>query len=320
MMDATEITRLTVKLADNQQSLQLAGPGDVHLYWLEQRMGVKITAQGNYLSIRGEALNCKATQQLIDSVLAQSKGRDLETEDFETALRFLQSAEDADALQEGLRWKIWSKIVTAKSPAQENYMRILMEKELVFGLGPAGTGKTFLAVAQALQLLFRGEVERLIISRPAVEAGEKLGFLPGDFKEKVDPYMRPIYDALFELAGRKQCERYMEQGTIEIAPLAFMRGRSLKRAFVILDEAQNTTAMQMKMFLTRLGKGSRMVVNGDLSQIDLPPHTPSGLRDACTRLEALEEVGIARFRNCDSIRHNLVAKILEAYGNDNAPR
>jgi phosphate starvation-inducible PhoH-like protein len=226
----------------------------------------------------------------------------------------------SDSEEERASWPLRNKTVVAGNPAQNRYMRLLDHYELVFGLGPAGTGKTFLAVAKGIQLLQKGEVQRLIISRPAVEAGERLGFLPGDLKDKVDPYLRPIYDALNELVGPRETQRDLESGVIEVAPLAFMRGRTLKDAYVILDEAQNTSAMQMKMFLTRLGHRSRMVINGDLSQVDLPPQQISGLRDARNKLGGLEEIGVMQFSNADVMRHDLVAKILNAYEQHAEPR
>ena len=205
------------------------------------------------------------------------------------------------------------KIIRPRSAGQKAYLDALAENELVFGIGPAGTGKTYLAVAHGIALLLAGEVERLILSRPAVEAGEQLGFLPGDMKEKVDPYLRPLYDALHDMLTPQRAQRMMADGTIEIAPLAFMRGRTLSHACVILDEAQNTTAMQMKMFLTRLGEGARMVITGDLSQIDLPAGVTSGLRDAVEKLADVEGVAVVRFSDADIVRHPLVARIVEAY-------
>jgi len=206
--------------------------------------------------------------------------------------------------------------VEARSPTQNVYIRAMEDHELVFGIGPAGTGKTFLAVAFAAQCLERGLVERIILSRPAVEAGERLGFLPGDMKEKVDPYLRPLYDSLYEMMPADKVERGLQQGVIEVAPLAFMRGRTLNNAAVILDEAQNTTMMQMKMFLTRLGEGSRMVVTGDPSQVDLPGGVQSGLREALRILRKVESIAQVRFREEDVVRHELVARIVAAYDAD----
>jgi len=204
-------------------------------------------------------------------------------------------------------------MVTARTPTQADYLRAIDESELVFGEGPAGTGKTYLAVAKAVERLVRGDVERIILSRPAVEAGEQLGFLPGDMREKVDPYLRPLYDALHDMMPGEQVVKRLESGEIEVAPLAFMRGRTLANAFVILDEAQNTTAVQMKMFLTRLGENSRMVITGDLSQVDLPRGTRSGLRDAREALGSVSGIRFIRFKDADVVRHPLVSKIVHAY-------
>jgi phosphate starvation-inducible PhoH-like protein len=207
--------------------------------------------------------------------------------------------------------------ITPRSPRQAAFIKALRTHELVFGVGPAGTGKTYLAVATAVTLLMSGEVERIILSRPAVEAGERLGFLPGDVKEKVDPYLRPLYDALHDMMPGDQVNRRMETGEIEIAPLAFMRGRTLANSFIILDEAQNTTPVQMKMFLTRLGENSRMAVTGDLSQVDLPPRTPSGLRDAVNILSNMNDVSFIQFTDADVVRHSLVTRIVQAYDRHN---
>jgi phosphate starvation-inducible PhoH-like protein len=205
------------------------------------------------------------------------------------------------------------RVIQPRSPTQRDYLEAIRDRDLVFGLGPAGTGKTYLAVAMAVSMLTSGTVERIVLSRPAVEAGERLGFLPGDLKDKVDPYLRPLYDALHDMLPADQIGKRLESGEIEVAPLAFMRGRTLAHAFVILDEAQNTTAMQMKMFLTRLGEGSRMVITGDLSQIDLPPGVPSGLRDAIDTLNGVEGVRFVNFSDRDVVRHDLVARIVRAY-------
>jgi phosphate starvation-inducible PhoH-like protein len=210
--------------------------------------------------------------------------------------------------------KSTNKSILPRSPSQETFIEAMENNELVFGIGPAGTGKTYLAVAMGASLLMSGKVERLILSRPAIEAGERLGFLPGDLKEKVDPYLRPIYDALYEMFPRTQVEKLISSGTIEIAPLAFMRGRTLSHAYVILDEAQNTTPLQMKMFLTRLGEGSRMVVTGDVTQIDLPSQQESGLVDAQKRFKNIPSIAFVEFGSDDVVRHPLVSKIVKAYG------
>lgn len=205
------------------------------------------------------------------------------------------------------------KFINPRSPNQAAYIDMMREKDMVFGIGPAGTGKTYLAVATAVAMYQEGLVKRMVFTRPAVEAGERLGFLPGDLLEKIDPYLRPIYDALHEMLPADAIKKKMEQGDIEIAPLAFMRGRTLKDAFVVLDEAQNTTSMQMKMFLTRMGEGTRMVINGDPTQTDLPPGAPSGLKEAITILGNVEEIGFMQFSSSDVVRHRLVSRVIEAY-------
>jgi phosphate starvation-inducible PhoH-like protein len=232
----------------------------------------------------------------------------------DAALRFADAADGTSAA--GLAEtsiETRKRRITARSPVQADYLRALAQHELVFALGPAGTGKTYLAVAKAVSLMMRGEIQRLILSRPAVEAGERLGFLPGDLREKVDPYLRPLYDALYDMLPAEQVTRRLESGEIEIAPLAFMRGRTLANAFVILDEAQNTTAMQMKMFLTRLGEQSRMVVTGDMSQVDLPPGQRSGLADALEVSAEIAGVSVVRFGAADVVRHGLVTELVKAY-------
>src|SRR3954454_6695249 len=234
----------------------------------------------------------------------------------EAAMRLAQAEIEDKSLslwRDDAGFRTRKRRIAPRSAAQAAYVKAMREHELVFGLGPAGTGKTYLAVAAAVDLLMTGRVERIILSRPAVEAGERLGFLPGDLREKVDPYLRPIFDALNDMLPAEQLARRLGTGEIEVAPLAFMRGRTLSHAFVILDEAQNTTPVQMKMFLTRMGEGTRMVITGDLSQIDLPPGQRSGLRDALDTLEGLPGVGVTRFTARDVVRHPLVAAIVDAY-------
>ncbi|NCY25493.1 MAG: PhoH family protein, partial [Alphaproteobacteria bacterium] len=246
----------------------------------------------------------------------------------EAAIRMAQGAVEGEAeprlpLRDLPQIRTRKGAIAPRSPAQAAYMEILSKHEISFGLGPAGTGKTYLAVAQGVALLLTGQVERIVLSRPAVEAGERLGFLPGDMKEKVDPYLRPLYDALNDMLPGDQLARRMTAGEIEIAPLAFMRGRTLAHCFAILDEAQNTTPAQMKMFLTRLGEGSRMVITGDPSQIDLPPGQPSGLVEAARILEHVPGIGFMRFADTDVVRHPLVGRIVAAYSRaeaETAPR
>lgn len=312
---------LQMHLPDNKLAQALFGPHHLHLEILMEKLGVHIAARGNQLVIKGDrAKDAKSVLDIFHSRLVN--GGHVDTAEVErTALRIAGAQgetelRDALSLASGyadLALKTRKKNILPRTENQANYIRMLRTNELVFGLGPAGTGKTFLAVARAVEMLLAGEVERLILSRPAVEAGERLGFLPGDMKEKIDPYLRPLYDALHDTLGSDQLERRMVAGEIEIAPLAFMRGRTLSHAFVILDEGQNTTPVQMKMFLTRLGEGSRMVVTGDLSQIDLPAGQRSGLFDAVETLTDVPGVGLLQFEQNDVIRHRLVSAIVKAY-------
>jgi len=315
---------------DNRLLIELCGGFDAHLVQVEQALGVHIMRRGNVLALHGEpAARARAAEALRALYARLEQGRPVAPGDVDAALRF--GAEPADPARPksesqlemfaGGRLEIRTrkKTVEPRSTAQRDYARALFEKELVFGLGPAGTGKTYLAVAVAVAMFLEGRVDRIILSRPAVEAGERLGFLPGDMKEKIDPYMQPLYDALNDLIPAKQVQRHMEERKIEIAPLAFMRGRTLANAFVVLDEAQNTTEMQMKMFLTRMGEGARMAVTGDLSQIDLPRGVNSGLRQATRVLSGIEAIGFARFTSADVVRHPLVAKIIDAYDADRGP-
>src|SRR5438093_813736 len=272
------------------------------------------------ISSPGSRDGCDAARRVLETLHAQAlQGHDLSQGEVEGAIRavlaqgslFEYDAKTAKSSFETINLR--KRPVRARTAAQDSYIRALKRHEMVFGVGPAGTGKTWLAVAHAAQLFERKEVDRIILSRPAVEAGERLGFLPGDLREKVDPYLRPIYDALYDLMDSRIVERALQAGEIEIAPLAFMRGRTLTNAAIILDEAQNTTAMQMKMFLTRLGENSRMIVTGDPSQVDLPNGQPSGLAEATRLLEDVEGIALIRFSAEDVIRHELVQRIVAAY-------
>ncbi|MBM3619767.1 MAG: phosphate starvation-inducible protein PhoH [Alphaproteobacteria bacterium] len=276
-------------------------------------MGVRIDSRGNQLAIAGASDSVAQASAAIGALYERlRRGQTVEAGDVDAAVRFAQVGGGA-AAGDAVTIRTRKRVIQPRTPTQRDYVEAIRDRDLVFGLGPAGTGKTYLAVAMAVSMLTAGSVERIILSRPAVEAGERLGFLPGDLKDKVDPYLRPLYDALHDMLPADQIDKRLESGEIEVAPLAFMRGRTLAHAFVILDEAQNTTAMQMKMFLTRLGEGSRMVITGDLSQIDLPPGVPSGLRDAIDTLNGVEGVRFINFSDRDVVRHDLVARIVRAY-------
>jgi len=299
-----------VAFEDNALLPALFGRHDQHLARIEQALGVSISSRGNRLAIKGDPAAQATARQVLETLYRRLKaGEEVAMGDVEGVLRFAASDDGGD----GLTIRTKRRTIAPRSLGQRAYLEALEEYDLVFGLGPAGTGKTYLAVAKAVSLLMRGEVARIVLSRPAVEAGERLGFLPGDLKEKVDPYLRPLYDALYDMLPAEQVYRRLESGEIEIAPLAFMRGRTLSHAFVILDEAQNTTPMQMKMLLTRLGEGSRMVVTGDLSQIDLPVGGQSGLRNALAILRGVEGIAFVEFTDADVVRHPLVSRMVRAY-------
>jgi phosphate starvation-inducible PhoH-like protein len=300
----------------------LFGQFDQNLKLLEERLHIDARARGNSVVISGDIVATNQARRTLDYLYEKlQKGGSVERSDVEGAIRMAVAADDQLSLPTMERKakltmaqiSTRKKTIVARTPTQDAYVRALERAELVFGVGPAGTGKTYLAVAHAAQLLERGLVEKIILSRPAVEAGERLGFLPGDMKEKVDPYLRPLYDALYDMMPADKVDRAITAGVIEIAPLAFMRGRTLANAAVILDEAQNTTSMQMKMFLTRLGENSRMIVTGDPSQIDLPRGVKSGLVEALQLLNGVEGISIVRFRDTDVVRHPLVGRIVKAY-------
>jgi phosphate starvation-inducible PhoH-like protein len=312
---------------DNRLLPLLFGEHDQHLARLERELGVSMVSRGNQLIISGAEDSVATARQILTGLYQRLKrGQEVDKHDIDAAIRLSRQEHDGRSdeaaepnlfgsgnLGDGTSIKTQKRLITPRSAAQARYIRMLHDQELVFGIGPAGTGKTYLAVAVAVAMLAKGTVDRIILSRPAVEAGERLGFLPGDLKEKVDPYLRPLYDALHDMMPGDQVVKRLTTGEIEVAPLAFMRGRTLANSFVILDEAQNTSPMQMKMFLTRLGENSRMAVNGDLTQIDLPPGQKSGLRDALEAVEHVEGVGTVRFSNRDVVRHHLVQKIVTAY-------
>jgi phosphate starvation-inducible PhoH-like protein len=301
--------RLVVPFEDNRHLNRLLGEYDGHLALLEERLGIEAQAHGNVVTLTGPATACETARDVLEKLYARIRqGEDIAAGDVDGLLRH------ADAPADGLaQIRTRRRVVTARSPNQSAYIQAFERVDLVFGLGPAGTGKTYLAVAFAAQCLERGLVDRIVLSRPAVEAGERLGFLPGDMREKVDPYLRPLYDALYDVLPQAKVERDLDTGVIEIAPLAFMRGRTLAHAFVILDEAQNTTSMQMKMFLTRIGEGSKMAVTGDPSQVDLPPGQRSGLEEAVGLLTGVRGIEVIRFTSGDVVRRDLVARIVDAY-------
>jgi phosphate starvation-inducible PhoH-like protein len=299
-----------VAFDDNSVLVELYGVHDRNLARIEQLANVRLAARANQVEITGESDDVGVAHKALTSLYERLKrGLGVDTADVDAAVRFARVGTDGD--DEGIRTR--KRTINARSPGQREYLAALRERDMVFALGPAGTGKTYLAVAMGVQLLLAGKVERIVLSRPAVEAGERLGFLPGDLKEKIDPYLRPLYDALHDMVPAEQIAKRMEDGDIEIAPLAFMRGRTLSHCYVILDEAQNTTAMQMRMFLTRLGEGSRMVVTGDPSQVDLPRGERSGLIDAVETLSHVEGIRFIRLSSKDVVRHDLVTRIVEAY-------
>ncbi len=304
----TAAQQLAVEFADNKLLSALGGPSQKNFARLEQRLDIRITQRGNRLALSGAARQRGAA--ILGALYARAEAGDSITlADVDAQIRFTDGMAAAPS---GAIRTAAVRLTRPRSPAQGAYLDLMRTHPLVFGIGPAGTGKTYLAAAFAAHMLYERRVERLILARPALEAGERLGFLPGDLKDKIDPYLRPLYDALFDVLG-DQTARLIEQGVIEVAPLAFMRGRTLSRAFVILDEAQNTTSAQMKMVLTRLGEDSQMVVTGDLGQSDLPGGRPEGLNEAISMLEGVEGVGIQRFSDADVVRHALVSRIVRAY-------
>jgi len=314
-MSEQGVVSRTFEVAVNLEAVEVFGPHNIHLDRIEELLNISCVARGNTLTLSGASKALDIAERAIERLVNQVQtGREIENADVEAAVRMSKQDPKSQAEDGGeISLKTRKKTIQPRTPNQAAYLRAMEQYDLIFGLGPAGTGKTYLAVAMAVSKFLKGEVDRIILSRPAVEAGESLGFLPGDLKEKVDPYLRPLYDALNDMLPADQLVKRMESGDIEIAPLAFMRGRTLANAFVIVDEAQNTTAVQMKMLLTRLGEGSRMVINGDLTQVDLPRGVRSGLRDALDTLHDVDGIGVQAFDNRDVVRHGLVAKIVEAY-------
>ena len=318
--DQPEAGKARIELEFDRPSLlgNLFGQFDQNLITIENRLGVYIAARGNKVAVEGEPLGIARARDVLNELYARlERGLPVDSGDVEAAVSMV-----GETTSEGVRVEAGGppamirtrrKTIVARTATQAQYIHELGRNDMIFALGPAGTGKTYLAVAQAVSQLISGSVDRLILSRPAVEAGERLGFLPGDMKEKVDPYLRPLYDALYDMLPSEQVERRIASGEIEIAPIAFMRGRTLAHAFVILDEAQNTTPQQMKMFLTRFGEGSRMVICGDPNQVDLPDPGKSGLVDAVSRLEGIPGLAVQRFTAKDVVRHPIVGRIVQAY-------
>ena len=317
-----EIRRARAELSFDDQSLlvPLFGQFDANLVQVENRLGVFVSARGDKVLLEGPEDSVARARDVLQAMYGRlARGEELDSGAIESLIAMsneptLEGIISGESDGPPVMIRTRRKTIVPRSAGQIPYMRQLARDELIFALGPAGTGKTYLAVAQAVSQLITGSVQRLILSRPAVEAGEKIGFLPGDMKEKVDPYLRPLYDALYDCMPPEQVERHLMSGVIEVAPIAFMRGRTLADAFVILDEAQNTTREQMKMFLTRFGQNSRMVVCGDPRQVDIPGgDAMSGLADAVGRLEGLEGIAVSRFTAADVVRHPIVGRIVEAY-------
>lgn len=300
---------------DNTRLANLCGPLNGHLTLMENRLGVEINNRGNAFSISGEASVVNAAAEVLKELYSSTKNNTLESSDIHLFLQESELASIADRKQNTSRATIHTKrsVIKPRGDNQEKYIRAIEEKDLVFGIGPAGTGKTYLAVACAVEALERDNIRKVVLVRPAVEAGERLGFLPGDLAQKIDPYLRPMYDALYEMMGFEKVNKLVERNVIEIAPLAYMRGRTLNDAFIILDEAQNTTVEQMKMFLTRIGFGSKAVVTGDVTQIDLPNAKESGLKHVMRVLHDIDDISFSEFQARDVVRHPLVKKIVKAY-------
>ena len=313
-----------LEFADNKLLIDLCGEFDRNLAELENKFSIQIVRRGNLLDLIGDKFSAEKVGLVLLALYQRlESGKLVEFSDIDREIRFVlhgkKSSTDQMEMFSSAHFEIRTrkKTVEPRTKAQRDFVQSLTDNELAFGIGPAGTGKTYLAVAVGVSKFIAGEVDKIILSRPAVEAGEKLGYLPGDMKDKVDPYMQPLYDALNDFLPAKQLAKLIEEKTIEIAPLAFMRGRTLAHSYIVLDEAQNATSMQMKMFLTRLGEGSRMVITGDRSQIDLPKGAMSGLLDAESLLSKISTIGFNYFTSKDVVRHPLVATIIEAYESRN---
>jgi phosphate starvation-inducible PhoH-like protein len=309
-------TNLQIEFDDNAMLPLLFGEHNINLIRVENKLDVILDTRGNKLLISGSKEKVSDASKAMNDLYAQVKtGQEIVTADVDGVLRMLSSKGNDKGIEDinNASVKTKKRQIRPRSSRQAAYLNSINDNDLVFGLGPAGTGKTYLAVAKGVEALITGKVDRIVLSRPAVEAGEQLGFLPGDMREKVDPYLRPLYDALFDMLPENLVAKKLDSGEIEIAPLAFMRGRTLSDAFVILDEAQNTTPVQMKMFLTRLGENASMVITGDLSQVDLPLGTRSGLLDAAETLNGVKGISFIHFTELDVVRHSLVSRIIQAY-------
>ena len=304
-----------LEFEDNQFLTSIYGYHDKNLKVLEDKFKVKLYSRGNLLSIKGNRDPVEKAYFIIQGLYQKLKNKDITPEEIENNIDLAKPSYIKEQIEQDQKFQITTKLKTIypKTKNQEIFLKQMRTKDIVFAVGPAGTGKTYMAVAYAVSLFVEGKINRLILSRPAVEAGERLGFLPGDMKEKIDPYLRPLYDALYEMMPGEEIDRKMVNNLIEIAPLAFMRGRTLNKSFIILDEAQNTLSTQMKMFLTRLGQDSKMVITGDLSQKDLPDNSKSGMQDAMEKLEKVKDIGFVHLNSSDVCRHSLVEKIINAY-------
>jgi phosphate starvation-inducible PhoH-like protein len=312
----------SISFGNNSLLPQLFGEHDKHLLKMEEKLGIVTSSRGNIISISGNASDVRMAEKILESLYHKlEKGMEIGMSDVEAAIRMVLpdlhesiAPEYNEALfDEQIVVQTLKKLITPYSNHQKKYIKELFKKDMVFAIGPAGTGKTYLAVAVAVSMFLDHRFERIVLVRPAVEAGEKIGFLPGNMKDKVDPYMQPLYDSLYDMMPADKVLKHIENRIIEIAPLAFMRGRTLKNSFIILDEAQNATPTQMKMFLTRMGEGSKMAITGDMTQIDLPGNVQSGLEDAVKKLDGIPEIGFITFNNGDIVRHSLVSKIVKAY-------
>lgn len=315
----------SVSFGNNSLLPQLFGEHDNHILKIEEKLNIITSSRGNVISISGDATNVALAEKVLESLYHKlEQGMEINMSDVEAAIRMVVPDVQEEAtnnqstalFDEQIVIQTLKKLITPYSNHQKKYIKELFKKDMVFAVGPAGTGKTYLAVAVAVSMFLDHRFERIVLVRPAVEAGEKIGFLPGDMKDKVDPYMQPLYDALYDMMPAEKVQKHIENRIIEIAPLAFMRGRTLRNAFIILDEAQNATTTQMKMFLTRMGEGSKMAITGDLTQVDLPGNVQSGLEDAVNKLQDITEISFVTFNNADIVRHSLVSKIVNAYDSD----